>query len=197
MRNQNLGISTSSGHRLAYPFLAASVVALLAITFSPAISTALWRVSHRGEIQYQGVRLHVPFGWSARVGPAAAHLEKHPTTVFSHSPLLAWAALAPISKPPRSRDELEQFYGNFEALYSTKLHAEDREIELEPIRIGSGNNEAFCEQSVLKDRPDWFRTTCLIWRGTWRASFEGAQREREQFFAGVLALPDPQSRTTP
>jgi hypothetical protein len=186
-------MSTVSRHRFASAFVAASLVAFLAITFSPAISTAVWHLRNRGEIRYAGARIHVPFGWSGRLGPAAAHLEKRPVTVFSHSVLVAWGALAPISKPPRSSEELEQFYASFSALYSTKLHAEDREIEEKPIRLGAGANEAFCEQSTPKDRPGWFRTTCLIWRGTWRASFEGGQREKEQFFAGVLGLTDPRS----
>jgi hypothetical protein len=179
--------------RLASTFLTITVVVFIAITFSPSISTELWHVRHQGQIHYAGVRFQAPSGWSARVGPSAAHFEKRPKTVFSRSVLMAWASVAPVPNPPRSTREREEFYSNFAALYSTYLAA-DQEIEEKPIRLGTGEREAFCMQSTLKNRTNWFRTTCLVWRGTWSASFEGPQEQKEQFFREVLGLPDPRPK---
>lgn len=178
---------------LARVFLITTVIIFVVFTFSPAIATTLWRIRHRGQIKYAGASFETPDGWFARVSPAALHFEKRPLTVFSHSPLVAWATVAPVGNPPHSTSEREEFYSNFAALYSTKLALAD-EIEEQPIRLGTGDREAFCMQSVLKDRTDWLRTTCLIRGGTWRASFEGGPKEKEQFFAQVLGLPDPRPK---
>jgi hypothetical protein len=179
-----------SKRNFANAVLTAGALTFAVMTFSPAISTELWHVRNHSQIDYAGVRFRTPRGWSARIGPAAAHFEKRPLTVFSHAVLLAWAAVAPTSNPPHSARERDESYSNFAALYSTKL-ASAEEIEGEPIRVGTGDNEAFCLQSFMKNRTDWFRTTCLVRAGTWRASFEGHQNDKEQFFREVLDLPDP------
>jgi hypothetical protein len=165
------------------------VLLLLGLTFSPAITTICWHLWHGSKIDYAGVHFAVPYRWSARISSTGIHFEKRPLNVFVGPVLLAWAALAPVPGPPPTSAELEAFYTSFAAIHWTYLLGE-QEIQQGPIRVGTADQEAFCMQSVLKDRKDWFHVTCIISRGTWSVDFQGCAKDKIEFFHKVLGLPD-------
>ena len=167
-------------------FITALIVA--ALGFSPAIATICWHLRHDGQINYGGAHFVVPRRWSVSISPTGAYFEKRPLTVLSPA-LLAWATLAPTRHPPRTGAELEAFYASFAAIYWTRLLRE-QEIQQGPIRVRAAGQEAFCMQSVLTDRRDWFHVTCLVSRGTWNVDFQGTLKDKTEFFDRVLGLPD-------
>jgi len=168
---------------------------LAALTFSPAIATAWWHLRHGSQVGYRGAHFAVPARWSARIRPTAIYFDKRPLTIYSDSVRLAWAAMAPVPNPPRTRVEREAFYANFSAIYSRYL-LRAQEIQEDSIRLGAGEGEAFCLQSVLKERRDWFHVTCLIFRGSWSVDFQGGPADKVEFFHKVLGLPDTQALET-
>lgn len=165
-----------------------NVPLFLGLTFSPAIATISWHLWHNGQMDYGGAHLPCPVGGP----PVSAQLP----SISKSAPLLSlWVPPYWLGQRwhlfliPRTNSELEAFYTSFAATYWTQLLRE-QEIQQGPIRVGTANQEAFCMQSVLKDRRDWFHVSCLVSRGTWSVDFQGCSKDKVEFFLKVLGIPD-------
>jgi hypothetical protein len=168
----------------------------LLILLAPFLSTVWWHMRHGNHARSNGIRVPVPWPWQAHTKGGVIYLQKWPVILSVHAPLLASVALAPIQDPPETEEQKQQFDEAFANLYRTKL-APSRDAVEGPIRIGVRGDEGICMQSVPTNSKDWLHTTCLIFRGTWSADFQGNAKDRKTVFGQILGLPEPTSQRGP
>jgi hypothetical protein len=112
-------------------------------------------------------------------------LLKFAPTIFTEHIIKASIYLSPLSRSPQTKAEIEQLYEDFAKIYLTKL-ASDKDIVEGPTRMGTGGGEAFCMRSVSQDGKR-FHDSCIAFRGTWRADFQGEKEDRETFYRIIMS----------
>jgi hypothetical protein len=122
----------------------------------------------------------MPLRWYGWLEGDHIRLSKLSPTVFAKSPASALVSYFPVEKPPKTEAEREAAYQSFASVYWTYLAGGAGETT-GPFRKGTGEREAVCmKTSVIKDK--WVAVSCLVFQGTWDATFYGKPEDVDSFF---------------
>lgn len=159
---------------------ACGLFVFLAISFAPTLFTTWFHLVHGSHFSYADKSILVPLRWHAKIEGGKAYISKFSCTVFAKSPASGLISFWPVESPPKTEAEKDLLYQSFASVYWTYLASGGGET-IGPIRKGSGDNEAVCmETTIRKDK--WMSSTCLIFRGSWNASFLGDPKELGTFY---------------
>jgi hypothetical protein len=158
------------------------------IIFGPLLVTTAWHLRHGNFVKCADKQIMVPLRWYPTGESRSVLLVKLAPTIFTDQMIKAYVALSPLSKPPQTRDEINQLYEILGSLYWTKL-AGDKEVVEGPIRIGAGTTEASCMHSFPQNNRNWSHDMCIVFQGAWSADFQGRNEDRETFYKVILAHP--------
>lgn len=158
-----------------------------ALVFLYPLSALWWHLRHGNFIKYANSSIFVPRGWTATTTSHMAVESKRSITIFSKVNVLAMVALSPIPNPPTTERAKEDLYNSFPSFYWASDMVKDRNTVKGPIRLGPGENDATCMQSTPIDKPNLTELSCLIYRGRWKATFEGRPQELDEFYHIIVS----------
>jgi hypothetical protein len=160
-----------------------------ALVFLHPLSAFWWHLRHGNFIKYANSSIFVPPGWAATTTPRMVVVSKRSATIFSKPDILAMVALSPIPNPPTTESSKEDLYKSFPSVYWASDMVKDRSTIKGPIRLGPVENDATCMQSTSIDKPNLTELFCIIYRGGWKATFEGRPQELDEFYRIILSPP--------
>jgi hypothetical protein len=170
------------------PVLKASILlALLLMIMTPTLVTVAWHLRHGNAIECRGKAIFVPLRWIAYIGDSNdAVLTKPPLVVWPESRATVTSMISVGRWPPAGGEINELHYKTFENLF-WNLHSGFGEAISGPVRMGSGQLEAFCMEGVT---PGTSRASvsCTILGGKWTADFMGDKRDVEEFYTIIRRL---------
>ncbi len=166
-------------------------VICLAVFYTPLLVSLGWHVTHGMAVNYRGLRIQVPFGWTADVGsqkedfsanPQGITLEKQPETLHFVAPgpetmyfnlLLPDAGITP-----------SQQASQWESFFRQSHPASDFNI----FRLGDLSPDMDCLQATPLNSHAAAALACISLKNGWVAVFAGSQANVPLFLrvAGTL-----------
>lgn len=161
-------------------FPVSGLVVSLLISLGPLLVTGWSHLRYGNSINYGGRSLTMPLRWYGRLEGDHIILSKLSPTVFDKIPSSTLVAFWPVRNPPKNEAEEDSAYQSFASIYWTYLASGGGETK-GPFEKGSGEKKAVCMRtSVIKDK--WVSVSCLVFRGTWNATFYGEPKEIDLFY---------------
>ncbi len=171
----------------------AVVAALLAMgVFSPAVASAGWHLFHGMSIEYHGLRIHVPWLWTADtqeladdppLNPQGLLLSKAAPSLFALHKSVATIYVNVIL--PDEKSSAQADVAEWESSFRVAHAHPGSIVEDAPI---PGVKDAACfhaRSKLFHMRLEW---TCISTVGGWAASFDGPAAEAPAFAKFVSRL---------
>ena len=161
--------------------MVAALVLIPVVIFGPTVLTLGWHLLHGRTVLCANRTIYVPTGWYPNVDYRTVHLSKLASTVLTGKTATALITLGPVPIPPKNETQKETAYKSFSSVYWTHL-ADPSGTTRGPLLKGSGETEAICIETSSSQPDAQITAECLIYRGTWSASFVGNPKAIETFY---------------
>jgi hypothetical protein len=173
-------------------------LACLAVYYAPTLTSLGWHVVHGGAVNYRGLHVEVPWGWTVDLSlmkedypanPQGITLQKPPKTlnIESRGPELIYINLL----LPDARSTPEQQAEEWKSLFRQSHPSAEFDVAA-PSDLPAGTDclEA-TPRSGAADLPAGAALACVSLQGGWVANYAGSQRDLP-LFTRVIGKLKPQ-----
>lgn len=173
------------------PLLFCIPIICLALYYTPWLASLGWHATHGMSVDYQGLRIHVPLGWTALTtaaeddfpgNPQGITIEKQPKSLLfdSEGPeMMYFNLLLPDPKVTRS-EQITQWQNLFR-----EAHSSSNFDVTAPAGVPPGIN---CLQATPHNSRSAAALACASPAGGWVAQFAGSQAHVPLFFDIAAAI---------
>ena len=178
--------------------LACIPLIILAVYYSPTLTSLGWHILHGKAIDYRGLRVEVPWGWTADLSlmkedypanPQGITLEKPPKTlnIESRGPELIYINLL----LPDARSTPQQQAAEWQSLFRQSHPGAQFDVAPPQGFPASANCLEATPRANAPDVPQGAALACISLTGGWLANYAGSQRN-VPLFRNVIAQLKPQ-----
>lgn len=161
---------------------------VLAVYYAPSLSALGWHVLHGRSINYRGLHVSVPWGWTADLSlikedfpanPQGITLQKPPKTldIESRGPELIYINLL----LPDARSTPQQQAEEWQSLFRQSHPGTEFNIASPQEFPGSANCLEATPRAAASDAPQGAALACISIAGGWVANYAGSQRNVDLF----------------
>jgi hypothetical protein len=171
---------------------------ILAVYYAPALTSLGWHLLHGKAIDYRGLHVDVPWGWTADLSlmkedfpanPQGITLEKPPKTlnIESRGPELIYINLL----LPDARSTPQQQAAEWQSLFRQSHPSDEFDIASPQDFPASANCLEATPRATAANAPKGAALACISLTGGWVANYAGSQRN-VLLFRDVIGRLKPQ-----
>ena len=148
------------------------VIVILAVVFSPALSTIAWHVRYGNHIEFQGKRFHVPARWTATLGNGIDFKKDS----FSLFPGIFGGGLEVMWITPSNRTTAQGPADQRVQTWRQNMQTMNNRFGNARVLVSlpSGSHDLECVRSL-------FGVSCLFVQSGWTAEYLGSEEDQETF----------------